>query len=113
MSLQVILVQLETLKLENRHLSEMLEKVELGVLEVHMGWEGPSTVVPQPGSSRSLGPDLSLCTLVHFCFVPIYLRNPILNLWCPSELQAVTTQVLVISGMRVCPLLLGCLSLKG
>ncbi|XP_031410997.1 centrosomal protein of 63 kDa-like isoform X1 [Meleagris gallopavo] len=30
---RVILVQLETLKLENRHLSEMLEKVELGVLE--------------------------------------------------------------------------------
>ncbi|XP_021252945.1 centrosomal protein of 63 kDa isoform X2 [Numida meleagris] len=30
---RVILVQLETLRLENRHLSEMLEKVELGVLE--------------------------------------------------------------------------------
>lgn len=30
---RMILVQLETLKLENRHLSEMLEKVELGVLE--------------------------------------------------------------------------------
>lgn len=30
---RMILVQLETLKLENRHLLEMLEKVELGVLE--------------------------------------------------------------------------------
>lgn len=76
---QMILVQLETLKLENRHLSEMLEKVELGVLEVHVGgwgWKEPGIVVPQPGSSLSLGPDLSL----HFCFVPIYLKNPILNL---------------------------------
>ncbi|NXC39651.1 CEP63 protein, partial [Penelope pileata] len=30
---RVILVQLETLKLENRHLSEMLERMEFGVLE--------------------------------------------------------------------------------
>lgn len=95
-------MQLETLKLENRHLSEMLEKVELGVLEVHVGWK--ALWFPNLGAVVLLAQTSHCALLVHFCFVPVYLKNSILNLWCPSELQAVTTQDLVISGMRVCPL---------
>uniref|UniRef100_A0A8C3JPB1 Centrosomal protein 63 n=1 Tax=Calidris pygmaea TaxID=425635 RepID=A0A8C3JPB1_9CHAR len=59
---RVILVQLETLRLENRHLSEMLEKMECGMLEVHIRdqrWAGAGVVCPLPGNSNSLCPGLS------------------------------------------------------
>lgn len=68
LSTQVILVQLETLRLENRHLSEMLEKTECGMLEVYIRdqrWEAASVVCPLPGNSNSLCPGLSKC-LVEF-----------------------------------------------
>lgn len=64
MSPQVILVQLETLRMENRHLSEMLQKTECGVLEVCVREQrrgGVNAVCPLPGNSRSLCTGLSKC----------------------------------------------------
>lgn len=61
LSPQVILVQLETLKLENRHLSEILEKTECGKLKVRAEAQelGRAGLVLLPGNSQSLCPGLS------------------------------------------------------